>query len=128
MRRRPDDVAIYAKQRVELWFNNDHSQDYRFMDEYLLSDYCEYIGVTEEDYSSLINKTPNESLLHSEFWDSYYESIKDNSRYVSIAEKELSDDYTEQERNHELEEFLISYIIDIEKEKLEFFYLDKKDP
>ena len=128
LRRRPDDIARYAKQRVELWFNNDHSQDYRFKDVHLLSDYCEHIGVTEEDYSSLINKTPNENLIQSEFWENYYDSIKDSSLYVSIAEKDLSDDYTEQERNKELEDFLVSYIIDIEKEKLEFFILTKKTP
>ena len=128
LRRRPDDIARYAKQRVELWFNNDHSQDYRFKDVHLLSDYYEHIGVTEEDYSSLINKTPNENLIQSEFWENYYDSIKDSSLYVSIAEKDLSDDYTEQERNKELEDFLVSYIIDIEKEKLEFFILTKKTP
>jgi type I restriction-modification system DNA methylase subunit len=128
LRRRPDDVAKYAKQRVDLWFNNDHSQDYRFKDEYLLTDYCEYIGIAEEDYSSLINKSPNENLLQSEFWENYYDSIKDSNQYVSIAEKELSDDYTEQERNKDLEQLVVSYIIDIEKEKLEFFILTKKTP
>ena len=128
LRRRPDDVAKYAKQRVDLWFNNDHSQDYRFKDEHLLTDYCEYIGIAEEDYSSLINKSPNENLLQSEFWENYYDSIKDSNQYVSIAEKELSDDYTEQERNKDLEQLVVSYIIDIEKEKLEFFILTKKTP
>lgn len=128
LRKRPDDVAKYAKQRVELWFNNDHSQDYRFKDEHLLSDYCEFIGISEDDYSSLINKTPSENLLQSEFWENYFDSIKSGSHYVYLSEKELSDDYTEQDRKKELDEYLYSTIIGIEKEKMEFYILTKQTP
>lgn len=128
LRKRPDDVAKYAKQRVDLWFNNDHSQDYRFKDEYLLSDYCEFIGISEDDYSSLINKTPSENLFQSEFWENYFNSIKSGSHYVYLSEKELSDDYTEQDRKKELEEYLYSTIIGIEKEKMEFYILTKQTP
>ena len=127
LRRRQDDVAKYAKQRAELWFNNDHSQDYRFKDEHLLTDYCEHIGISEEDFFSLINKTPSESLVQTEFWENYVDSIKDNSQYTSISGKELTDTYTEEMRNADVLDFLVAYITAIEKEKLEFYILTRKN-
>jgi len=127
LRRKSDDIATYAKQRADAWFKNDHSQDYRFEDCHYLTEYCEYIGVQDEDYYSLINKCPNDNLTLSEFWENYENHFEGDSQYNTIINKELSDSYSESDRRNECIEYMLPYILTVEKDKLEFFILTKKN-
>ena len=127
LRRRTDDIATYAKQRSDAWFKNDHSQDYRFEDSHYLSDYCEYIGINDEDYYTLINKQPNDAITQSEFWENYETHFKGDSQYKMIVNKEITESYSETDRKNECIDYMLPFILSVEKEKLEFFILTKKN-
>lgn len=123
LKKRPEDVAKYAKQRAESWFNNDHSQDYRYKDQEVINDYCDYIGITREDLDSLIQNTPTEELKNSEFWDNYVQNLIKSAAYKKIIQKPIKENYTRQQREDDAFNYILKEIRNVEKEKLEFFIL-----
>jgi type I restriction-modification system DNA methylase subunit len=118
----PDDAKHFLN-RVRAWFRNDHSQDNRYKDFDVVRRYTEHISINYEDYLSLLEGTPSDSLFESELFEEYKETFSNDSDAKRILNKKISSRYTQEMKDKELDKHVISSIVKIETEKLYYFML-----
>ncbi|NEW84055.1 MAG: N-6 DNA methylase, partial [Mariniphaga sp.] len=130
LRRKSDhpDLAEHYQNRVEAWFNNDFSKDEVFDDSSLLNDYCNHIGIAIIDYKTLLNGTPNETLLDCDIFKEYRKAFENDTKAKNIKKKRITTNYTKEHQQTELERYILDAMIAAESEKLYFYLLAASNP
>lgn len=130
MRKKDGDpnLALHARNRVTAWFKGDFTKDCVFDDVKIINRYSEVIGVSSSDYRSLLEHHPSKGLMDSELFQDYLRSFKDETKARKIRAKAIKGDYTEAKREEELSQYVLSRIVEVEKEKLRVFMLVDTNP
>lgn len=96
------DFAEHCRVRINSWFKNDHSQDQRYQDLSIISEYVEHIGIDEATYMSLVHGELTEGLQDSDFYNRYYEVFSNDSTAKNIKDKKITAKYTEELKERDL--------------------------
>jgi len=94
LRKRDDnpEPSEHYKTRVDSWFKNDKSRDDIYEDENLLKKYCEHVQIAFDDYKTLLEFKPNETLLNYDVFKEYvndFENSKDTKDLKSSYAKQI---------------------------------------
>lgn len=122
------EISVHYKNRVNAWFNGNHSSDTRYADIHFLHDYIDYIGVEREDYKKLMDGILSDELKQNETFASYVERFSTDAEYRRIANKTIKASYTQAQKENDLAKHIISSIIAMEKEKLYYYMLCESNP
>lgn len=116
----------HYKNMINQWFSGDFDTNKFFKDEYILQNYCNYLDINFELYTSFLSGKIEDELLEIEIFKEYniaFEKLPEiKTRKKKKYYKELAKDDKEQK---EKEEFL-KYLKKKESEKLLYFALAKK--
>lgn len=120
--------ADHFLNRVNCWFNFDRSKDGLFEDEYLLKQYCNHLEMKFDDYQTLLQGNPNQSLLETDIFKDYRKEFEKWSEIKNLKKKKTFKELSKEEQQTEIEKRFITYLIDNEKEKLYYFVLACQNP
>lgn len=124
--RRKDDnpaPADHYRNRVNAWFNGNMDKDGVFADASLLQAYCDYIGISVDDYRTLLQSNPNQTLLDTEMFKEYRHAFDSSSEVKKLTEQKSFQKKSEDEQQAELNRRFIQFAREIEREKLYYFIL-----
>ncbi len=117
-------IAEHYKNRVEAWFKGDFSKDGVFADSEMLHDYCSHTNVEVEAYKKLLQ---GEGVPSTEIFAEYRKAFENDTRARAIKKKRITEKYTKDDQNEELEKHISDSIREAEKEKLYFYLLAKSN-
>ncbi|MBI4648962.1 MAG: restriction endonuclease subunit S [Bacteroidia bacterium] len=86
----------HYKCRVNTWFKNNKTKDHVYEDVHFLKKYCEHVEIMFDDYETLLENNPSETLLNYEIFKEYVNDFK-NSKDT----KDLKESYAKQINNLE---------------------------
>ena len=142
-------ISEHYRNRVDAWFGGNFEDDKYYEDFDLVERYCSHIGVSVEDYKTLLKKEPSETLLKNDLFASYLETLdvyskkgksSTNTKGMNEYAKKIRTDIrsrvakpafkklTEAEQNEEVKKATVAFICEIEKEKLYYFMLLSANP
>lgn len=124
LRRRKENPssAEHYENRVNSWFNNDDKQIV-FEDEYFIKKYCEHIKIAFDDYRTLLQGNPSNSLLSYNVFKEYRNDFNNSTYVKNVIKRKRFINKTEEEQKNELDELFLKHIKNIEKEKIYYFTL-----
>lgn len=135
------DSAEHYKNRVEAWFAGNMDDDDFYQDSKLLEDYIKKMGYQYDDYVALLKGELTESFKSNEMIQDYIKALniprKGNDKSHTLADeakrtKDNAKNYikrkqfkslSQKEKEEYYNEITISFIREIEKEKLYYFLL-----
>ena len=142
-------ISDHYKNRVDAWFTGNFDDDKYYEDFDFVERYCAHIGVSVDDYKTLLKKEPNESLLKNDLFASYLDTLdvysqkgksSANTKGMNESAKKIRADIrsrvakpafkklTEAEQNEEIKKATVAFICEIEKEKLYYYMLLSANP
>ena len=142
-------ISDHYKNRVDAWFTGNFDDDKYYEDFDFVERYCAHIGVSVDDYKTLLKKEPNESLLKNDLFASYLDTLdvysqkgksSANTKGMNESAKKIRADIrsrvakpafkklTEAEQNEEIKKETVAFICEIEKEKLYYYMLLSANP
>lgn len=122
------ELATHYRNRVEAWFSNNHGQDHRYEDADAIERYAQHIGVSYDEYLTLLNGNPSEELMKHEIFAAYQAEFSNNTAAKNIKKKKVTARYTQSMKDAELAKHVIDSIRNIEKDKLYYFMLCESNP
>lgn len=130
LKRRKDSPAPanHYKNRVDAWLKNDISKNGVFADEYLIKEYCSHLEYSFEDYKTLLEGSPNDSILNTDVFKEYRKDFDDSVEIKNRKKQRAFKDLGEDGQNAELNTKFIEYIRNIESDKLYYFVLASLNP
>jgi len=122
--------AEHYKNRVDDWFEgiDDDKEGEVYQDAEYIKKYCEHIDISFDDYKTLLDGEPSKELLNYEIFKEYSNDFETITEVKKIKDKPISKIFTEANRKAELKKRFISYLQNIEKDKLYYFILAYKNP
>lgn len=120
--------AVHAKNRAEAWFNGDFSADAVFGDSDVVDRYAALIGVSPEDYRTLLCGKPSEALLATEVFKNYRATFSKDSAATAIRKKRLTAKFSAEDREREVESHILASIVASEQFKLRLFMIAIANP
>lgn len=120
----------HYKNRIESWFNADYSKDETFADSELFKSYCAHCNFNREEYKTLLLNKPSSALLETEMFKEYSIAAQESQGYKNIQKKKITEKYTQEQKDKELNSYVIDFYRTVEKDKLYYFMLakDSKTP
>lgn len=130
LRKKNDKVrmAEHYRHRVQTWCRGDFSKDGVFADAHLLDDYCRMQGIERGVYTSLFETSPQEDLWAHELFRAYRNKYANDTEAKRIAKKKITKKYTAEQKQEEIEAYILKSIRSIEMEKLYYYLLAKSNP
>ena len=120
--------ADHFKNRVNAWFTFDKTKDGLFEDEYLLTQYCNHLGLDFGDYQTLLKGEPSEELLKAEIFMDYQREFNKWSDIQNLKRKNFFKSLSKEKQQAEIKKRFVSYLTDNEKERLYYFVLASQNP
>ena len=124
--------AIHYLNRIKSWFDdNNDKKDKKskvFQDGNYINYYCNHIGISYDDYKTLLEGKPNEVLLQIDIFQDYKREFENLSEIKNLKKQRNFKTLTEEEQETQLQRRFIDYIKEIEKEKLYYFILAFQNP
>ena len=118
--------AEHYRNRVEDFFvGNDQSEEYH-QDYHLIKAYCNHINIPYEEYIKLFAQSSIEQLtelLQCDIFQDYEQVFNQSTEIKNLKKSSVFKKKTEVEQSTELEQRLIAYLHNIEKDKLYYFIL-----
>ena len=122
----PEPPSEHYRNRVEDFFaGNDESEEYH-QDHHLIEAYCNHIEVPYEEYTKLFAPTNLErlgELLQYDIFQDYKQTFIQSTEIKNLQRSKRFKEKTGTEQSAELEQHLIAYLYNMEKEKLYYFIL-----
>lgn len=127
LRRRGDAPSLseHYKNRVNHWFDSDHSADILFEDQELLARYCAHCGIDEAEYTDFLQ---NQRLPVNGIFAEYRTAYKEKTEWRRREQQTTFLMQTEEERQIEFEISAFVFAAEIEKDKLLHFMLAAANP
>ncbi|MDF1675580.1 MAG: N-6 DNA methylase, partial [Vicingaceae bacterium] len=120
--------ADHFKNRVNAWFNYDKSKDGLFEDEHLIKQYCNHLELDFDDYQTLLEGKPNETLLETDIFKEYRKEFDKWSEIKNLKKKTTFKALTTEKKEAKINKRFIDYLTENEKEKLYYFVLASQNP
>ncbi|MBS0955449.1 N-6 DNA methylase [Lactiplantibacillus plantarum] len=114
----PPEESLNYKYAVDRWFNN--SDDLLQEDKELIQNYCDHMGYDFDVYQELQTRRLNQ-IFNIELFVEYKEEFSKNAFAKKILKKKISSKYTDEMKNEEYANCEVTYIWNIEKEKVLYF-------
>lgn len=134
LRRKDDNPEphLHYRYRVDSLFGDDEARKNAktslFSDADLLTAYCAHVGISEDDYKTLLNGAPNPGLLNSEMFKEYRRAFDVSSEVNTLKKQKAFQKKNATEQQAELDKRFIEYTRAIEREKLYYFILAYTQP
>ena len=127
LRRRGDAPSLseHYKNRVNHWFDSDHSADILFEDQELLARYCAHCGIDEAEYADFLQ---NQRLPVNGIFAEYRTAYKEKTEWRRREQQTTFLMQTEEEQQIEFEISAFVFAAEIEKDKLLHFMLAAANP
>lgn len=122
------ELAVHYRNRVNAWFCNNHGQDHRYDDADVIERYANHIGISYDEYKTLLDGTPSETLMQTDIFAAYYKTFSDDTEAKRIKKKKVNARYTQAQKDAELQKHILDSIRTIEKDKLYYFMLCESNP
>ena len=136
------DISIQVKNRINAWFLGNFRDDEFYNDSEYLNAYLDKMGYNRPDYESLMNGELTDTFLRNEIVQEYVRTLnlekneKQSASASLVSEAKVIRDEAqkayarcaENEKKKIEIEYTISFIREIEKEKLYYFILAKRNP
>ena len=122
---RKPEISEHYRNRVEDFFEGD-KENREYEDHYLIKVYCDHIKVPYEEYIKLFSPTNLErlgELLQHDIFQDYKQAFNQSTRMKNLRKSNIFRRKTAVEQSEELERYFITYLHNIEKEKLYYFTL-----
>ena len=119
------EAAEHYRNRIEDFFEGD-DQDTEYQDNHLIEAYCNHIEVPKEQYIKLFAQTsvePLAELLQYDIFQDYKQDFEQSTRIRNLRKSKAFKQKTETEQQAELDQHFITYLHEIEKDKLYYFIL-----
>lgn len=121
-------LAQHYRYRVKAWFEGENGdRDKLFEDDGLLTDYCSMLGVERLLYTTLLCGKPDKELWSHSLFKAYREQYQSDSKANSIRKKRITQRYTLEDKQRELEQYIVGATRDIEQEKLYYYLLSRSN-
>ncbi len=116
-------LAEHYRNRVNAWFNGDFEKDEVFVDNAVLNAYCQHSSYNFDDYKTLLNSMPSDTLLDVDEFR-VYRTAFDNLAEIKTRKKQKTFKALKaDEQQAELSKRFTAYCREIEKDKLYYFML-----
>lgn len=122
------ELAVHYCNRVNAWFCNNHGQDQRYDDMDVIERYANHIGISYDEYKTLLDGTLSEALMQTDIFAAYYKTLSDDTEAKRIRKKKVNARYTQVQKEAELQKHILDSIRAIEKDKLYYFMLCESNP
>ncbi len=120
--------ADHYRNRVDAWFKGDKAKNNVFQDKHLLKAYCAHIGISFDDYRTLLDGKPNQSLLDEDIFQVYRQNFDNNTEIKNLKKKKFFKRKSAAEQEAELDARFLNYLRIIEKDKVYYFLLVYTQP
>ncbi|MBA2881796.1 type I restriction-modification system DNA methylase subunit [Desulfosalsimonas propionicica] len=130
LHRRKEDPApaLHYKNRIESWFSGYDDKSVVFKDEHFLRKYCNLLEYQLDDYKSLLKGYPNKTLLDTDVFKAYRKDFENFAETKYRKKQKTFKNLSKKDQQDEMEGKFITYIQNIEKEKLYYFILTSLNP
>ena len=118
-------LSEHYKNRVNHWFDSDHSADILFEDQELLARYCAHCGIDETEYTDFLQ---NQKLSVNGIFAEYRTAYKEKAEWKKRKQQRSFLMQTEEEQQIEFETLAFIFATEIEKDKLRHFMLAAANP
>jgi len=118
----PEQETHYQN-RVKSWFGDDSKKQKIFDDQYFIENYCEHIEIDFNDYKTLLQGKPNDKLLKADMFVDYLDAFNKLTSTKNKKKQASFKKMSKEDKQKELDEMFLDYLIKIEKEKLYYFVL-----
>lgn len=119
------DISEHLTNRVDAWFKGDQTKDVVFQDEKQIGLYCDHCNINTGEYIAWLQ---GGNLPSASIFAEYQERAKASARYKAIQKKKIMQNYSVEDRNNELLNYVNIWIKNLEKDKLFYFMLAKQNP
>ena len=120
------DCAEHYKGRVDEWFKQgtsaDKAQDI-YKDEHLLKKYVAHIEVSLEEYKTMLSGKPNNDLMAHDTFSQYRKDFDSLTEIKNLKKKKSFKELTKDEKEAELEKRFVSFVQNIERDKVYHFVM-----
>ncbi|MHB8281224.1 MAG: N-6 DNA methylase [bacterium] len=124
--------SIHYLNRINSWFNDSNDRKDKkssvFEDNDYINAYCNHLGISFDDYKTLLEGEPNDVLLQIDIFQDYNHEFKNSSEIKNLKKQHNFKALTEEKQKAELQKRFIDYVKEIEKEKLYYFILAFQNP
>ena len=103
--------ADHYLNRVDAWFKFDKTKDGLFEDEHLLKQYCNHLEFSFDDYQTLLEGKPNESLLENEVFKEYNKEFEKWSEIKNLKKRKSFKELGQEERKADLNKRFSYYTV-----------------
>jgi len=123
----PTEFKHYGN-RVNQWFLPPTTEDDVFDDRNFINQYCAHIKIPFEQYEMLLNGEPSTELLAHEMFVDYRKDFENSSDITKLKTQKFFKDFTQEQKQTELDKRFRVYLERIEKDKLLYFVLAYDNP
>ncbi|MDP2098302.1 MAG: restriction endonuclease subunit S [Methylobacter sp.] len=132
-KRQKPDPAEHYRNRVEDWFEGGNEDEPNedmetYQDWHLIKKYCTHIGVSFNDYQSLLNSVPSSELLACELFLDYKKDFDQSPDIRKLHTQRFFKNFTPEQKQAELDKRFLAYLHKIEQDKLYHFVLATSNP
>ncbi len=121
--------ADHYRARVACWFIECDGEDSQvYQDVGLIDCYCQHIGIPIEAYHSLLNDEISEELLATELFSDYKNAFNHSTEIKTLEKQKWFKDKNPADKEIELKKRFVTFVQNIEKDKLYYFVLAFHNP
>lgn len=120
--------ADHYKNRVDAWFKNDMSKNVVFDDEHLIIKYCNHMEYSFDDYKTLLEGSPNDSILNTDVFKEYRKDFDNSAEIKNRKNQHKFKALSKDDQKPELDKKFQEYLKNAERDKLYYFVLASLNP
>lgn len=123
------DTADHYRERVAEWFEYDEGQS-EYQDSHLIEKYVSHIGVSLEDYKTLLAGDATGPWTQAAHFEVYTNAFNDSTEVKNLYKQKWFKALTDNEQAQEMDKRYLRDVQDKEKEKIYYFVLasDQSNP
>ncbi|EAZ91800.1 restriction endonuclease subunit S [Crocosphaera chwakensis] len=125
LRRKPENPAPcdHFLNRVNTWFKGEDNKDQIFQDEYLIKNYCHHLEFNFEDYKTFLTGKINENFFNHDILKDYQKEFYKWTEIKKLKKSRAFKALSKEAKQEELDKRFMTYVQDIERDKLYYFVL-----
>lgn len=116
------DTAEHYRERVQQWFDIDELQA-EYKDAHFIERYAEHIGVSAENYKTLLTGDALGSWVGADYFDVYTAAFNDSAEVKALYRQKQFKALTELEQSKEIDRRYFNYVKNREIDKLYYFVM-----
>ncbi len=125
------DTAEHYRERVEEWFqgcDNNKRKQVIYKDAHLIDQYADHIGVTSDDYKTMLSGQMNDVLLAHEIFTQYRKAFDASAGIVNLKKQKGHKAKLVVAQDAEIEKRFVAFVQATERDKLYHFVLASDQP